>query len=122
MAEIVNLRMARKRKAREEAAAAAAEARAKHGRTKAERDLERARAEKAEREAEAHRLERTTPVAGGTARAAAPTDSVATPSPACRGSEPAASQPPGATSDQTTIRPGRGTPPLPQHRDVPEDG
>lgn len=41
MAEIVNLRLARKRKARDDAAALAADNRARHGRTKAEkqRDL-----------------------------------------------------------------------------------
>jgi hypothetical protein len=61
MAEIVNLRLARKRKARIDAAEAAAEARAKHGRSKAERTLVRARAEKAERDVEAHRLTGSTP-------------------------------------------------------------
>jgi len=56
MAEIVNLRLVRKRKARDAAADAAAEARAKHGRTKAEKSLDRARSEKAGRDVEAHRL------------------------------------------------------------------
>ncbi len=56
MAEIVNLRLVRKRKARDAAADAAAEARAKHGRTKAEKTLARARSEKAGRDVEAHRL------------------------------------------------------------------
>jgi hypothetical protein len=57
MAEIVNLRLARKRKARDAAAEAAGEARAKHGRSKAEKTLDRSRREKAERDVEAHRLE-----------------------------------------------------------------
>lgn len=56
MAEIINLRLARKRKARDVAADAAAQARAMHGLSKAEKTLARARAEKAEREVEAHRL------------------------------------------------------------------
>lgn len=55
MAEIVNLRLARKRKARAEKEDAAAEARARHGRTKAERELDAAREEKAVRDVEAHR-------------------------------------------------------------------
>lgn len=56
MAEIVNLRLVRKRKARDAAADAAAEARAKDGRTKTEKALARARLEKAGRDVEAHRL------------------------------------------------------------------
>lgn len=55
MAELVNLRTVRKRRARAEREAAAAEARTLHGRTKAEKDLERARAAKAARDLEAHR-------------------------------------------------------------------
>ncbi len=55
MAEIVNLRLARKRKARAEKEDATAEARARHGRTKAERELDAARADKAARDVEAHR-------------------------------------------------------------------
>lgn len=59
MAEIVNLRLARKRKARDVAAEAAAQARATHGRSKAEKT--RARAAKAERDVEAHRLDGAAP-------------------------------------------------------------
>ena len=70
MAEIVNLRLARKRKARDEAADAAAQARAKHGRSKAEKTLDRARADKAERDVEAHRL--SGPAAGPDPGAVAP--------------------------------------------------
>jgi len=58
MAEIVNLRMARKRKAREDRDAAAVEARARHGRTKAEKALDAAREEKAALTLEGHRRER----------------------------------------------------------------
>lgn len=61
MAEIVNLRLARKRKARDVAAEAAAQARATHGRSKAEKTLARARAAKAERDVEAHRLDGAAP-------------------------------------------------------------
>lgn len=46
MAEIVNLRMARKRKARVERQAQAAENRAVHGRSKAEKEHDRAKASK----------------------------------------------------------------------------
>lgn len=55
MADLVNLRTVRKRRARAEREAAAAEARTLHGRTKAEKDLERARADKGRRDLEAHR-------------------------------------------------------------------
>lgn len=58
MAEIVNLRMARKRKARGDKEAAAAEARARHGRTKAEKALDAVRDEKAARSLDGHRRER----------------------------------------------------------------
>lgn len=58
MADIVNLRMARKRKARAEKEAAAAEARAVHGRSKAEKALDAAREDKARRGVDAHRRER----------------------------------------------------------------
>ncbi|HZF74444.1 MAG TPA: DUF4169 family protein [Acetobacteraceae bacterium] len=50
MAEIVNLRQARKQRARREAEDAASANRAKHGRTRAEREAE------ARREAERRRL------------------------------------------------------------------
>ena len=57
MAEIVNLRQARKQAARKAARAAADVNAAKHGRTKSEKALDRARAEKAARDLEAHRRE-----------------------------------------------------------------
>lgn len=74
MAEIINLRIARKRKARADAAADAAEARARHGRTKAERTLEQARAGKAERDVEAHRRERPVATLPGDGAAGTPGD------------------------------------------------
>ena len=46
MGEVVNLRQARKARDRKAAAQAAAEARALHGRTRAQRKLEKAEAEK----------------------------------------------------------------------------
>jgi len=46
MAEIVNLRMARKRKARAEREAGAVENRTLHGRSKADKERDRATAEK----------------------------------------------------------------------------
>lgn len=49
MSQVVNLNRARKAKARKENKAKAAENRARFGATKAERDLEAARAEKAAR-------------------------------------------------------------------------
>ncbi|MBB2204536.1 DUF4169 family protein [Gluconacetobacter takamatsuzukensis] len=49
MAEIVNLRQARKRRARADQAAVAAANRALHGRTAAERDRDRQEAERARR-------------------------------------------------------------------------
>jgi hypothetical protein len=58
MAEIINLRRVRKAKAREDAAKAAEEARAKHGRPKADRTLDEARAELAARRLEQGRIER----------------------------------------------------------------
>ena len=58
MAEIVNLRMARKRKTRDDREKLAAGNRALHGRTKAERLAEDKAAERACRSLEAHRLER----------------------------------------------------------------
>jgi len=57
MAEIVNLRIARKAKQREDQAREADASRAKHGRTKAERDLTRAEAERAARLFEGARRE-----------------------------------------------------------------
>ena len=57
MGEIVNLRNARKAAARRRDAAQAAENRLTHGRSKAERTLEEARAEKSRRELDAHRIE-----------------------------------------------------------------
>lgn len=56
MAEIVNLRRARKAKARNEKEKNAAQSRAKHGVAKSARMLEEARGEKASRDLEAHRL------------------------------------------------------------------
>lgn len=55
MAEIINLRRARKKKAREDAAKIAAENRARHGRSKAERARDAAEAARAERSLEGHR-------------------------------------------------------------------
>ncbi|HEX3651715.1 MAG TPA: DUF4169 family protein [Rhizomicrobium sp.] len=56
MAEIVNLRRARKSKARAEAAAQADANRAKHGVSKCERDLAKARAEMLDRDLAARKL------------------------------------------------------------------
>ena len=55
MAEIINLRSARKAKARAEARAGAAENRAKHGRSKAERENSEKVKSLAERRLDAHR-------------------------------------------------------------------
>jgi len=57
VAEIVNLRRARKAKARDAKARAAEANRIKHGVAKSARDLAQARAEKAAREVDAHRLD-----------------------------------------------------------------
>ena len=57
MAEIVNLRTARKRKAREEGAAKAEQNRILFGRTKAEKNKSKAEAELAARRLEGHKLE-----------------------------------------------------------------
>lgn len=57
MAEVINLRQARKQAARKAARAAADVNAAKHGQTRAERDLERARAEKAACDLDSHRRE-----------------------------------------------------------------
>lgn len=58
MSNVVNLRMARKRKAREEREHAAGENRALHGRTKAEKLRDRKQAETTAAFVEGHRLER----------------------------------------------------------------
>jgi hypothetical protein len=57
MADVVNLRLARKQVKRRQAEHDAAERRLIHGRSKAEKALQRAHREKAERELERHRLE-----------------------------------------------------------------
>ena len=57
MAEIINLRLARKAKARAEADKTAATNRVKHGQTKAERQRAKADAERAARELEGKKLE-----------------------------------------------------------------
>jgi hypothetical protein len=57
MGEIVNLRKARKAAGRRRDAARATENRFTHGRSKAERTLEEARADKVRRELDAHRIE-----------------------------------------------------------------
>jgi hypothetical protein len=56
MAEIVNLRKARKQMKRKQEAGRAEQNRLMHGRTKAERQLDKARAEKAMRKLDAHLL------------------------------------------------------------------
>jgi hypothetical protein len=58
MAELVNLNRARKAKSRSDAESRAAENRAKFGRTKAEKTLDRARAEKAARDLDGGKRER----------------------------------------------------------------
>lgn len=57
MAEIINLRRARKNKARTAKAAEAEANRVKHGVAKSVRDLAEARREKDERAADAHKLD-----------------------------------------------------------------
>lgn len=57
MAEVINLRLARKARARREAEVQAAANRALHGRTKAEKSAEKAERAKAERHVEGHRLD-----------------------------------------------------------------
>jgi len=57
MAEIVNLRQARKAKARAEKEAEAAANRAKFGQTKAERSAEEARRKLAEKQLDSHKRE-----------------------------------------------------------------
>ncbi len=56
MADIVNLRRARKQRARQDAEAQAQQNRIAFGRTKAERSLTQAQADKAERTLDGHRL------------------------------------------------------------------
>jgi hypothetical protein len=57
MADIVNLRMARKQAKRRQAEREAAQRRLAHGRSKAEKALQRSRDEKAERDLDRHRIE-----------------------------------------------------------------
>ena len=57
MGEIVSLRTARKAVKRQRDAVRAAENRVTHGRSKAERTLEEARADEARRKLDAHRIE-----------------------------------------------------------------
>ncbi|MGD9845329.1 MAG: DUF4169 family protein [Variibacter sp.] len=57
MAEIINLRVARKRAEREAKAKRAEENRIRHGLPKAERQLQRARDAKTKRDLDSHRLE-----------------------------------------------------------------
>jgi hypothetical protein len=57
MAEVINLRTARKQQKRRQEKATAAANRLSFGRTKAERTAERARAHKAERTLDQHRIE-----------------------------------------------------------------
>ncbi len=59
MAETVNLRQVRKRKAREEAASKAADNRARFGQPKADRKLREAEASRAERAHDAHKLDKS---------------------------------------------------------------
>ena len=58
MAEIINLRQARKQKARAEAEKTAAQNRISFGRTKAERKLTEAERDKAARHIDGHKLQR----------------------------------------------------------------
>jgi hypothetical protein len=57
MAEIVNLRLARKQAKRRRAEHDAAQQRLAHGRSKADKTLQRSRNKKAERELDRHRIE-----------------------------------------------------------------
>ncbi len=61
MAEIVNLRLARKRKGRADHDAAATEARAVHGRTKAEKHLDKTLRDQQAAALDGHRLTRLKP-------------------------------------------------------------
>lgn len=58
MADLINLRQARKRRDRDDKARAAEENRIRFGRTKAQKMQDRAMRRKAERDHESHRLER----------------------------------------------------------------
>jgi hypothetical protein len=60
MGEVVNLRMARKRKAREDASRLAEQNRITHGRTKQERELTEAERALAAKKLEAHKRETET--------------------------------------------------------------
>ncbi|MHA6684082.1 DUF4169 family protein [Mesorhizobium sp. A556] len=60
MAEIVNLRMARKHKVRTDKERQAEQNRALHGRSRAQRDSDRKAAEQAEKFIDGHRLSRDT--------------------------------------------------------------
>jgi hypothetical protein len=55
MADVVNLRLARKQAKRRQAEQEAAQHRLEHGRSKADKALQRAQTEKAERELDRHR-------------------------------------------------------------------
>lgn len=57
MAEVVNLRLARKQAKRRQAEQDAAQRRLVHGRGKAEKALQRAQSEKVEHELDRHRLD-----------------------------------------------------------------
>lgn len=57
MAEVVNLRLARKQSKRRQAEQDAARRRLVHGRSKAEKALRRTQSEKAEHELDRHRLD-----------------------------------------------------------------
>ena len=57
MGEIVNLNRARKVKARDDKKAKAAANRAAHGRTQAQKALEKVRADKASRDLDGHKLD-----------------------------------------------------------------
>jgi hypothetical protein len=57
MGEVVNLRKARKQTGKQESAKRAAANRIAHGRPKAERDLETARAKQARRLLDAHKID-----------------------------------------------------------------
>jgi hypothetical protein len=61
MAEVINLRTARKQAERARARRVAEQNRLAHGRTKAERDLHEAQAERSDRRLDAHLLERKDP-------------------------------------------------------------
>lgn len=57
MAEVINLRLARKARQRADSARAAEQNRARHGQTKAERAASRETAERAERTLDGHKRE-----------------------------------------------------------------